>query len=56
MLRPIIIIQCYAAHVEFGTSRMRAQPFLRPAAAGSDEVLVAEVEAEIENWLKSIGV
>jgi HK97 gp10 family phage protein len=34
----------YAGNVEYGTSRMAAQPYMRPAAEGLD---MGEVEAEI---------
>lgn len=34
----------HAAHVEFGTSRMAAQPFLRPAMARAEEIVKAVEE------------
>ena len=37
----------YARHQEFGTTRHRAQPFLRPALYESRRVLVAEVRRQV---------
>ena len=35
----------YAAHVEFGTRRMRPQPFMRPAAERRAEPFVKAIES-----------
>ena len=42
----------YASFVEFGTSKMEAQPFLRPAAEETEP----EVLEEVENILSELGL
>ena len=37
----------YAAYVEFGTSKMSAQPFLVPALLGNENAVLAEIAAAI---------
>ncbi len=41
----------YAGYVEFGTSRMRAQPYLRPALDGAHELLISNVKSELQDAL-----
>ena len=39
----------YAKYVELGTSRMKAQPYLRPAATEHDDEYKALMEASLKN-------
>lgn len=39
----------YAGYVEFGTSRMDAQPFLRPSLDSSRDLLLSSVKVELSN-------
>lgn len=39
----------YSAFVEFGTSHMEAQPYLRPALDGAHDLFLGNVKAELEN-------
>lgn len=47
-------------YLEFGTSKMRAQPFMRPAAASSAsaayQAVVAAAPAEIDKELRKLGI
>lgn len=42
----------YAALVEFGTSKMEAQPYIRPAIDESQKEITRVVGLEIENQIK----
>ena len=44
----------YAEHVEFGTSRMAAQPYLRPALDQHEAEILGAVEATIADFVNSI--
>lgn len=44
----------YAEHVEFGTSRMAAQPYLRPALDEHEGEIVQAVEATVAAFVESI--
>ena len=44
----------YAEHVEFGTSRMAAQPYMRPALDQHEGDILAAVEAAIVDFVESI--
>jgi HK97 gp10 family phage protein len=44
----------YAEHVEFGTSRMAAQPYMRPALDQHEGEILAAVEATIADFVNSI--
>ncbi len=43
----------YASFIEYGTVKMRAQPFLGPAAASGQEEMSARIEEEIVQRLDS---
>lgn len=45
----------YAAFVEYGTSRMRAQPYLGPAADGHDEEIEEAIGAVLDTAINAIG-
>jgi HK97 gp10 family phage protein len=44
----------YAEHVEFGTSRMEAQPYMRPALDEHENEIVAAVEATVAAFVESV--
>ena len=44
----------YAEHVEFGTSRMEAQPYMRPALDEHEHEIVAAVEATVAAFVESV--
>jgi HK97 gp10 family phage protein len=44
----------YAEHVEFGTSRMEAQPYMRPALDEHEREIVAAVEATVAAFVESV--
>lgn len=44
----------YAEHVEFGTSRMAAQPYMRPALDQHEAEIIGAVEATIADFVNSI--
>lgn len=44
----------YAEHVEFGTSRMAAQPYMRPALDEHESEIVQAVEATVAAFVESI--
>jgi HK97 gp10 family phage protein len=41
----------YASYVEFGTRKMDAQPFLRPAIDDNEEEIISAVGAEIVDFM-----
>lgn len=45
----------YASFVEFGTYKMAAQPYLRPAFDGSEEEALSAIVDSIESHLPSIA-
>ena len=45
----------YAEHVEFGTSRMAAQPYMRPALDEHEGEIVQAVSATVAAFVESIG-
>jgi HK97 gp10 family phage protein len=45
----------YAEHVEFGTSRMAAQPYLRPAIDEHEAEILDAIEAAVLGFVESIG-
>lgn len=44
----------YAEHVEFGTSRMAAQPYMRPALDQHEAEIIGAVEATIAAFVNSV--
>lgn len=44
----------YAEHVEFGTSRMAAQPYLRPALDEHEGEILGAIEAAVRDFVESI--
>lgn len=44
----------YAEHVEFGTSRMAAQPYMRPALDQHESEIIGAVEATIAAFVDSV--
>lgn len=44
----------YAEHVEFGTSRMAAQPYLRPAVDEHEREIVAAIEDAVRGFVASV--
>lgn len=44
----------YAEHVEFGTSRMAAQPYLRPALDEHEGEILDAIEAAVRDFVESI--
>jgi HK97 gp10 family phage protein len=42
----------YASYVEFGTSKMEAQPFLRPAIDGNEEEILQAVGSKIVDFMQ----
>lgn len=44
----------YAEHVEFGTSRMAAQPYLRPAVDEHEREIVDAIEAAVRDFVEGI--
>lgn len=44
----------HAPYVEYGTSRMPAQPFLRPAVDTSESVVEGKVKAVIASWINTV--
>ena len=44
----------YAEYVEFGTSRMAAQPYMRPALDEHEGEIVAAVEATVAAFVESV--
>lgn len=44
----------YAEHVEFGTSRMAAQPYMRPALDEHESEIVQAVETTVAAFVESI--
>lgn len=44
----------YAEHVEFGTSRMAAQPYMRPALDEHDGEILDAIEAAVRDFVESI--
>jgi HK97 gp10 family phage protein len=44
----------YAEHLEFGTSRMQAYPYMRPALDEHEAEILAAVEAAIVDFVESI--
>ena len=44
----------YAEHVEFGTSRMEAQPYMRPALDEHEGEIVHAVEATVAAFVESV--
>lgn len=44
----------YAPYVEFGTSKMEAQPFLQPATEEIRATLIAKSSARIQKALKNV--
>ena len=44
----------YAEHVEFGTSRMAAQPYMRPALDQHEAEIIGAVEATIAAFVDSV--
>lgn len=45
----------YAEHVEFGTSRMAAQPYLRPAVDEHEREIVDAIEAAVRGFVESVA-
>jgi HK97 gp10 family phage protein len=43
----------YAEHVEFGTSRMEAQPYMRPALDEHEGEILQAVEATVAAFVES---
>jgi len=46
----------YAEHVEFGTSRMAAQPYMRPALDEHENEIVAAVSDTVAAFVESVQV
>lgn len=44
----------YAVHQEFGTSRMKAQPFMRPALKKEEKNLTKDIKKHITKELKKL--
>lgn len=44
----------YAEHVEFGTSRMAAQPYMRPALDQHEAEIIGAVEATVAAFVDSV--
>ena len=44
----------YAEHLEFGTSRMQAYPYMRPALDEHEGEILAAVEAAVRDFVESI--
>jgi HK97 gp10 family phage protein len=44
----------YAEHVEFGTVRMAAQPYMRPALDEHESEIIAAVEATVAAFVDSV--
>lgn len=44
----------YAEHVEFGTSRMAAQPYMRPALDEHESEILGAIEAAVRDFVESI--
>lgn len=44
----------YAEHVEFGTTRMAAQPYLRPALDEHEHEIVAAIEDAVRGFVESV--
>lgn len=44
----------YAQHVEFGTSRMAAQPYMRPALDQHEGEILGAIEATVRDFVESI--
>ena len=42
----------YAAHIEYGTSKMEARPYIRPAIDEHSEEIVQAVKNELENEVR----
>lgn len=45
----------YAEHVEFGTSRMAAQPYLRPAVDEHEREIVGAIEAAVRGFIEGVA-
>jgi len=45
----------YAEHVEFGTSRMAAQPYMRSALDQHEDEILQAIEAEVAAFVESVG-
>jgi HK97 gp10 family phage protein len=45
----------YAEHVEFGTSRMAAQPYMRPALDEHEREILQAIEDHVAAFVESIG-
>lgn len=45
----------YAEHVEFGTSRMAAQPYMRPALDEHESEILQAVEATVAAFVESVS-
>jgi len=45
----------YAEHVEFGTSRMEAQPYMRPALDEHEGEILGAVEAVVAAFVESVS-
>ena len=45
----------YAEHVEFGTSRMAAQPYLRPAVDEHEREIVDAIEAAVRGFVEGVA-
>ena len=45
----------YAEHVEFGTSRMEAQPYMRPALDEHEGEILAAVSATVAAFVESVS-
>ncbi len=45
----------YAEHVEFGTSRMAAQPYLRPAVDEHEREIVDAIEAAVRGFIEGVA-
>jgi HK97 gp10 family phage protein len=44
----------YAEHVEFGTSRMAARPYMRPALDEHEREIVDAIEATVAAFVESV--
>jgi HK97 gp10 family phage protein len=44
----------YAPYLEFGTSKMRAQPFMYPALSRHSETIKTEAKVYVKNYLRNI--
>src|SRR5690606_14793221 len=45
----------YAEHVEFGTSRMAARPFMRPAVDEHEREIVDAIEAAVRGFIEGVA-